>query len=49
MALREFVSNIKLVVPKKIKNITPCSQGLFFMEKKHAIQKGTIMFNQHPV
>ena len=49
IALLELVSKIKLIEPKKIDDIILFLKVLSFVAKKHAMQKGTIIFNQHPV
>ena len=49
IALRELVSRIKLIDPKKIENTIPFFKVLFLFAKKHAMQKGSTIFNQHPV
>ena len=49
IALLELVNKIKLIEPKKIDDIIPFLKVLSFVAKKHAMQNGTIIFNQHPV
>ena len=49
IALREFVRKIKLIDAKKIDDTITFFKVLFLVAKKHAMQKGTMMFNQHPL